>query len=92
MLKHLKSNPTIYNSLNEKTAYLRAGLEKVLSKSNLPYHINSIGSMISLHFTNDPVVNFETAKAGDNSHFKNYFHGMLSSGVYLPPSPYESYF
>ena len=48
--------------------------------------------MISLHFTNHPVVNFETAKAGDNSHFKNYFHGMLSSGVYLPPSAFESYF
>lgn len=92
MLKHLKSNPTVYTSLNEKTTYLRAGLEKILSKSSLPYHINSIGSMISLHFTNDPVVNFETAKAGDNSHFKNYFHGMLSSGVYLPPSAFESYF
>ena len=92
MLKHLKSNPTVYTSLNEKTTYLRDGLEKILSKSSLPYHINSIGSMISLHFTNDPVVNFETAKAGDNSHFKNYFHGMLSSGVYLPPSAFESYF
>jgi glutamate-1-semialdehyde 2,1-aminomutase len=92
MLKHLKSNPVVYTSLNEKTAYLRAGLEKILSKSNLPYQINSIGSMISLHFTNHPVVNFETAKAGDNSHFKNYFHGMLSSGVYLPPSAFESYF
>ena len=92
MLKHLKSNPTVYTSLNEKTTYLRAGLEKILSKSSLPYHINSIGSMISLHFTNNPVVNFETAKAGDNSHFKNYFHGMLSSGVYLPPSAFESYF
>ncbi len=92
MLKHLKSNPSIYSSLNKKTAYLRTGLEKVLAKSNLPYHINSIGSMISLHFTDRPVINFETAKAGDNSHFKNYFHGMLSSGVYLPPSPFESYF
>ena len=92
MLKHLKSNPSIYSSLNKKTAYLRSGLEKVLAKSNLPYHINSIGSMISLHFTDRPVINFETAKAGDNSHFKNYFHGMLSSGVYLPPSPFESYF
>ena len=92
MLKHLKSNPAVYTSLKEKTAYLRAGLEKTLSKSNLPYQINSIGSMISLHFTNHPVVNFETAKAGDNIHFKNYFHGMLSSGVYLPPSAFESYF
>ena len=92
MLKHLKSNPAVYTSLNDKTAYLRAGLEKTLSKSNLPYQINSIGSMISLHFTNHPVVNFETAKAGDNTHFKNYFHGMLSRGVYLPPSAFESYF
>jgi glutamate-1-semialdehyde 2,1-aminomutase len=92
MLKHLKSTPAVYTSLNDKTAYLRAGLEKTLSKSNLPYQINSIGSMISLHFTNHPVVNFETAKAGDNTHFKNYFHGMLSSGVYLPPSAFESYF
>ena len=92
MLKHLKSNPNIYTSLNDKTAYLRSGMEKVLKKSNLPYQINSIGSMISLHFTDNPVVNFETAKAGDNSHFKNYFHGMLSNGVYLPPSAFESYF
>jgi glutamate-1-semialdehyde 2,1-aminomutase len=92
MLKHLKSNPNIYTSLNDKTAYLRLGMEKVLKKSNLPYQINSIGSMISLHFTDKPVINFETAKAGDNTHFKNYFHGMLSNGVYLPPSAFESYF
>ena len=92
MLKHLRSNPNIYTSLNDKTAYLRSGMEKVLKKSNLPYQINSIGSMISLHFTDNPVVNFETAKAGDNFHFKNYFHGMLSNGVYLPPSAFESYF
>ena len=92
MLKHLRSNPNIYTSLNDKTAYLRSGMEKVLKKSNLPYQINSIGSMISLHFTDQPVINFETAKAGDNTHFKNYFHGMLSNGVYLPPSAFESYF
>ena len=92
MLKHLKSNPNIYTSLNDKTAYLRSGMEKVLKKSNLPYQINSIGSMISLHFTDQPVINFETAKAGDNTRFKNYFHGMLSNGVYLPPSAFESYF
>ncbi|MEJ6753679.1 MAG: glutamate-1-semialdehyde 2,1-aminomutase [Flavobacteriales bacterium] len=92
MLKHLRSNPNIYTSLNDKTVYLRSGMEKVLKKSNLPYQINSIGSMISLHFTEKPVINFETAKAGDNTRFKNYFHGMLSNGVYLPPSAFESYF
>jgi glutamate-1-semialdehyde 2,1-aminomutase len=92
MLNHLKSNSDIYDSLNKKTKYLKKGVEQVLLKSNIPFQINSIGSMISVHFTNDPVIDFETAKSGDNIHFKNYFHGMLSNGVYLPPSAYESYF
>ena len=92
MLNHLKSNSDIYDSLNKKTKYLKMGIEQVLLKSNIPFQINSIGSMISVHFTDDPVIDFETAKYGDNIHFKNYFHGMLSNGVYLPPSPYESYF
>jgi glutamate-1-semialdehyde 2,1-aminomutase len=67
-------------------------MEEVLSSSGLPYHINSLGSMISLHFTDSPVLDFESAKLGDNSHFRKYFHGMLANGVYLPPSAYESYF
>ena len=92
MLNHLKSNSDIYDSLNKKTKYLKKGVEQVLLKSNIPFQINSIGSMISVHFTDDPVIDFETAKPGDNIHFKNYFHGMLSNGVYLPPSAYESYF
>lgn len=92
MLNHLKSKPDIYDSLNKKTKYLKMGIEHVLLKSNISFQINSIGSMISVHFTDDPVIDFETAKSGDNIHFKNYFHGMLSNGVYLPPSAYESYF
>ena len=92
MLNHLKSNSDIYDSLNKKTKYLKMGIEQVLLKSNIPFQINSIGSMISVHFTDYPVIDFETAKSGDNIHFKNYFHGMLSNGIYLPPSAYESYF
>ena len=92
MLNYLRNNTSIYESLDSKTIYLRQGLESVLKTSKLPFHINSIGSMISLHFTNSHVVNFETAQEGDNKYFKNYFHGMLENGVYLPPSAYESYF
>ena len=92
MLNHLKSNSDIYDSLNKKTKYLKMGIEQVLLKSNIPFQINSLGSMISVHFTDYPVIDFETAKSGDNIHFKNYFHGMLSNGIYLPPSAYESYF
>jgi glutamate-1-semialdehyde 2,1-aminomutase len=48
--------------------------------------------MLSLHFTDAPVVDFETAAKGNNDTFKRYFHHMLDQGVYLPPSAFESYF
>jgi len=91
-LNFLSKNDEIYNSLNKKTKYLRSGMEDILSTSSLPFQINSWGSMISLHFTELPVTDFESAKRGDNDLFKKYFHGMLSQGIYLPPSAFESYF
>ena len=51
MLTYLNEHNDVYSSLAEKTNYLRLGMEKVLDKTNISYHINSIGSMISLHFT-----------------------------------------
>ena len=92
MLKHLSLNKNIYESLQNKTSYLKKGMEEVMQATNLPFQINCLGSMISLHFTEDPVIDFLSAQKGDNTLFKNYFHGMLSQGIYLPPSAYESYF
>ena len=48
--------------------------------------------MLSVHFTSVEVIDFETAQKGNNDMFKKYFHGMLSEGIYLPPSAFESYF
>ena len=91
-LSFLKENPSIYKSLEDKTAYLHNGFENALSETTIPYTINRLGSMISLHFSDDKVVDFASSSKGDNEYFKKYFHGMLKRGVYLPPSAYESYF
>ena len=48
--------------------------------------------MMSLHFCDQEVVDFQTASLGNNPVFNAYFHGMLKRGVYLPPSAFESYF
>jgi glutamate-1-semialdehyde 2,1-aminomutase len=48
--------------------------------------------MISLHFCEQPVLDFASAAQGNNDHFKRYFHAMLNEGIYLPPSAFESYF
>ena len=92
MLTALKEDATIFDRLATKTKYLHEGLTSVLEKENIPHKINRVGSMISLHFTDKEVFDFETAAKGNNQHFNNYFHGMLKEGIYLPPSAFESYF
>ncbi len=92
MLAALKNNPSIYKELEEKTAYLHAGLDRVLQASATPYVINRLGSMISIHFSSQAVTDFATAAAADNQLFNKYFHAMLKRGIYLPPSAFESWF
>ena len=91
-LSILKDNPGIYKELNDKTTYLKEGLNKVLAAANTSFVINQFGSMISVHFSDHPVIDFETAASANNDLFKKFFHAMLNRGIYLPPSAYESWF
>ena len=91
-LNELKNNPGIYKSLENKTSYLEEGMKTILKNSSVDFRINKLGSMISLHFTSEDVIDFKSAQKGNNEKFKKYFHGMLSEGIYLPPSAFESYF
>jgi glutamate-1-semialdehyde 2,1-aminomutase len=92
MLNALNQQSEMYDRLDKKTERLHLGMEERISVTGLPYQINRFGSMVSLHFTNTPVIDFTTAAEGNNDYFKKYFHGMLKEGVYLPPSAFESYF
>ena len=92
MLQALNNDPAIFTRLEEKTAYLEAGIDRVLKANNVVFTINRVGSMISVHFDADPVVDFQTAAKGDNETFKKFFHGLLQEGVYIAPSAYETWF
>lgn len=92
MLKVLDQRPDIFESLDQKTEYLHKGFASVLKDKGIPFQINRFGSMLSVHFTETPVVDFASSVTGNNDTFKKYFHGMLDQGVYLPPSAFESYF
>lgn len=91
-LKTLKENPSIYTELNDKTVYLRNGLDEVLQQWGQPYVINQFDSMISIHFSNQPVTDFASAASANNQVFNRFFHAMLDKGIYLPPSAFESWF
>ena len=91
-MNELKDNPAIYDEMEKKTLYLRDGFHEALKASGVPFVINQLGSMISLHFSEDPITNFESASKADIPLFNKLFHFMLDHGIYLPPSAYESWF
>ncbi|TKK66990.1 glutamate-1-semialdehyde-2,1-aminomutase [Ilyomonas limi] len=91
-LSILNENPSIYKELEEKTIYLKDGLQQALSSSEIPFVINQFGSMISVHFSAHEVTDFVSAASANNEVFKQFFHAMLNRGIYLPPSPFESWF
>lgn len=92
MLEALNTDSDIFNRLDAKTVYLEKGIREALQKHQVIFTINRVGSMISVHFDANPVVDFQTAKNGDNDTFKKFFHGLLKEGVYIAPSAYETWF
>jgi glutamate-1-semialdehyde 2,1-aminomutase len=92
MLKALNEDDSIFNRLEEKTAYLEKGIRQVLTANKIVFTINRVGSMISVHFDENPVVDFQSAAKGDNETFKKFFHGLLQEGIYIAPSAYETWF
>jgi glutamate-1-semialdehyde 2,1-aminomutase len=92
MLQSINSDDQLFQRLEDKTAYLETGIKNVLTENKIEHTINRVGSMISVHFDANPVVDFQTAKNGDNDKFKKFFHGLLNEGIYIAPSAYETWF
>ncbi len=93
MLSELNNKPEIFTSLAKKTAYLHKGLTEVFTRRGIAHTINREQSMLSVHFGQTPVTNFETAAAAaSNGVFNSFFHGMLDQGIYIAPSAYETWF
>ncbi len=89
-LQYLNDHPGVYESLAQITRRITEGIAQHMG--GLAFGINRIGSMYSLFFSEDEVIDFESAKKCDTVLFGKYFNGMLSRGVYLAPSQFESLF
>lgn len=92
LLSYLHDHPEVYIQLEATGNALAKGIDEVLQRKTIPYVINQCGSMISVHFSDQPVINFSTAAAARNDVFNKLFHHMLDRGVYMPPSAYETWF
>jgi glutamate-1-semialdehyde 2,1-aminomutase len=92
MLTELNNDRAIFTRLAEKTEYLHRGCSTVLNARNIKHTINRMGSMFSIHFAEDMVLDFESSTKGNNETFKTFFHGILNEGIYIAPSAFETWF
>jgi len=81
-----------YEALARKTGRLVTGLRDALAESGLPGHVNASGSLLTLFFHGDRVVDYAGAKKSNTDRFAAFFREMLSRGVFLPPSQFEALF
>jgi glutamate-1-semialdehyde 2,1-aminomutase len=91
-LKHIKENPGIYKTLEEKSSYLEKGFKENLKSVGKKYAMNRVGSMMCMFFTEKPVDDFKSAVTSDTPLYGRYFHEMLRRGVYLAPAQFEALF
>jgi len=88
----LKENPKIYSHVNSTTKILAEGFREIISRRKAKAKVNRYGSMMSVHFTKRPVKDYSSVMKSDKEAFAKLFHFFLKKGIYLPPSPFESWF
>jgi glutamate-1-semialdehyde 2,1-aminomutase len=91
-LNKIKQHPNFYAALLEKTTILAEGLKNRAEKAKIPVQVNYVPGMFGLYFNDVPVNSFETVMRSNIERFKQFFHGMLTEGIYLAPSAFEAGF
>ncbi|CBY60733.1 glutamate-1-semialdehyde-2,1-aminomutase [Listeria monocytogenes SLCC7179] len=71
---------------------MEEGLTEISARRQVPLSINKAGSMFGFFFTDQKVINFDTAKTSNLEFFRNYYREMLGQGIFLPPSQFEGVF
>ena len=90
-LKQLKKDG-VYESLEERSSRLVAGLASAAQKAGVPAKVEHVGSMLGMFFTDRDVACFDDAKTCDLELFSSFYQGMREQGVYIAPSQFEALF
>jgi len=81
-----------YDVMNQRVDQLIEGYRQAAEEHDVPLQVNRAGSMVGFFFTDQAVVNYETAQTSDLDLFSAYYRGMIQEGIFLPPSQFEGLF
>jgi glutamate-1-semialdehyde 2,1-aminomutase len=81
-----------YDELSKKSGRLGEGLREALRESGIAGQVSVAGSLMTVFFTSEPVMDYSDAKKSDTKRFAAFFREMLERGIFLPPSQFEAMF
>lgn len=91
-LVKMKNHPELYRQLNDLSDWFFGEIEKTLEEKHAACRVNHIGSLGSVFFTGQEVVDYDSAKTSDTKQFAKYFRHLLDHGIYVAPSQFEAMF
>ncbi len=86
----LLSEEGVYEHLEARAAQLFDGLRPVIAELSFPVQLQRVGSMFAILFAPHPVRNYQDSLQIDNQRYAKFFHGLLSRGIYMPPSAVDA--
>lgn len=84
--------PEVWNHIEQMTTTLGTELCAAAKNAGKTVVVQQVGTMFTTFFTDQPVIDWSSAKRADTMHYADYFRAMLSEGIYLAPSQFEAGF
>jgi glutamate-1-semialdehyde 2,1-aminomutase len=82
----------VYAALDRNARRLGDLFAAALTEAGVPHRVQYAGNLVSVFFTESPVIDYAGAKAAQTWRFPPFFHALLDAGVYAPPSAFEAWF
>lgn len=89
-LRH--ADDEVYSKLDANADRLAQLISAALSEASVAHQVPRAGNFLSVFFSESPVSDFASARATETWRFPAFFHALLDSGVYAPPSAFENWF
>jgi glutamate-1-semialdehyde 2,1-aminomutase len=84
--------PKLYKDLARRGSLLAAGFADAARAAKVALQVNAFGSLVTPFFTRSPVRDYKSALGANTNAYATFFNGMLTRGVYGPPSQFEAWF
>ncbi len=81
-----------YDALERNSARLATGLARAATEAGIPHTVARVGSMLTLFFSDAPVIDWPSASRAHLAQYARYFWELIEQGVYMPCSQYEALF